>query len=226
MEVLCIIPARGGSEGIPRKNLIAVGGIPLIGRAVVTARLSKAIARVVVSTEDKEIANVAVKYGADVLARPECLAGNEVRTWPVLRHALDKLSEQGYDPDVLVCMQCTSPFTAAEDLDGLVDTMLSTDSQSAMTVVPDHGYQWAIDASGQPKLILPEGYTRGRRQDNPPRYRETGAAYAMIVPAPVETRPLFSGKLVLYVQPEERSLEIDDPLDLQKAEAWLPFANG
>jgi N-acylneuraminate cytidylyltransferase len=118
MECLAIIPARGGSKGLPRKNLKKVGGVPLVARSVRSALAASAITRTVVSTDDEEIANVAREAGAEVIMRPNSISGDEASTEPALLHVLETLdTDEGYHPDLTCFIQCTSPLTTSGDLD-------------------------------------------------------------------------------------------------------------
>ena len=123
MDIAAIIPARGGSKSIPRKNIISFLGKPLIYWSIVVAIKSKLIDRVIVSTDDKEIAEIAKKFGAEIpFMRPKHLGGDLVLDYPVIRHCLDYLSEsEGYQPDIVVQLRPTSPLRP----DGLVDEGIS-----------------------------------------------------------------------------------------------------
>ena len=110
---LALIPARGGSKGIPGKNLQSVGGVPLIGRTVAAAKASTRVGRVVVSTDDDAIATAAKEYGAEVVRRPAAIASDTASSESALLHALDTLEQQSSLPKQLVFLQCTSPFTHA-----------------------------------------------------------------------------------------------------------------
>jgi len=139
METLAIIPARGGSKGIPRKNVLPLAGKPLIAYNIEQARRSQFIRRVVVSTDDAEIAAVARQYGAEVVWRPAEISGDSASSESALLHALEQLRQQeNYQPDLLVFLQCTSPHTPAEDIDGTVQALLEQQADSALAVIPFH----------------------------------------------------------------------------------------
>ncbi|HEY9766444.1 MAG TPA: acylneuraminate cytidylyltransferase family protein, partial [Chroococcales cyanobacterium] len=121
MAVLAVIPARGGSKGIPRKNVRLLAGKPLIAHAIEAARGSRSIDRVVVSTDDTEIGRVAERFGAEVVWRPTEISGDTASSEAALLFTLDFLeSKEGYRPDILVFLQCTAPLTLAEDIDDTV----------------------------------------------------------------------------------------------------------
>jgi N-acylneuraminate cytidylyltransferase len=220
-HVLGIIPARGGSKGIPRKNVRLVAGEPLLAFVVREACRSRWLTRVAVSTDDDEIATVARRYGADVIRRPAEISDDTATSESALLHALEHLkSTEGYEPDLLVFLQCTSPLTLAEDIDGTVDVLLETGADTALAVAPFHYFLWrgpADHASGvnHDKLVRP------RRQDREPQYVEAGAVVVARTSGFLEAKHRFYGRSAIYELPEERCLEIDEPSDLLLAEARL-----
>lgn len=221
MEVLAIIPARGGSKGIPRKNIRPLAGKPLIAYNIEQALRSRLITRLVVSTDDAEIAAVARQYGAEVVWRPAEISGDTASSEAALLHCLEHLNEtEGYRPDLLVFLQCTSPLTLAEDMDGTVQALLDQGADTALAVIPFHYFLWrqgADDATG----INHDKHVRPLRQERQPQYLETGAVYVMRVAGLVQSRHRFFGKTALYEMPAERRLEIDDPVDFQVAEVLI-----
>jgi YrbI family 3-deoxy-D-manno-octulosonate 8-phosphate phosphatase len=218
LQTLAIIPARGGSKGIPRKNVLPLGGKPLIAHTIHAAHAASRIDRVVVSTDDDEIAAVAERYGAEVVRRPAELAGDTASSEAALLHALDALrAREGYAPDLLVFLQCTSPLTAPEDIDGTVAALLDRKADSALAVTAFHYFLWAEGAEGAHGVNHDKG-VRLMRQQRTPEYLETGAVYAMRVDGFRAARHRFFGKTVLFDTPVERRLEIDDPEDFRIAE--------
>lgn len=219
MTVIAVVPARGGSVGVPRKNLRLVGGVPLVGRTIAAAHSAQRVGDVFVSTDDDDIARVASRFGATIIRRPHHLAGAAASSESALLHALDALQTAGITPTHLVMLQCTSPFTTGADIDRVVATLISGRAQSAFTVVPDHGFLWRIGADGCAQGINHDHTgERQRRQDLPPQYRETGAIYAMEVAAFRATGRRFCGA-VLAVPVDSPPLEIDDEADLKTADA-------
>lgn len=219
MQVLAIIPARGGSKGIPRKNVLPLGGKPLIAHTIDAARASQTVNRVVVSTDDDEIADVALRYGAEVVRRPARLATDTASSEDALVHTLDHLREaDGYAPDLIVFLQCTSPLTAPEDIDGTVTTLRDQDADSALAVTAFHYFLWRTDAEGAATGINHDKSVRLMRQQRTPEYLETGAVYVMKTAGFLAARHRFFGKTVLFDTPVERRLEIDDPEDFRIAE--------
>ncbi len=173
---LALIPARGGSKGIPGKNLQEVGGVPLVGRSVRAALASTRVSRVVVSTDDDAIAAAASDFGAEVVRRPEHLAGDTASSESALLHALEQLSLGGPLPPQLVFLQCTSPFTSGEQIDQVLEALDAPGVNSSFAVAPWHGFLWRGDGCG---INHDPQQPRQRRQDLEPSYLETGAIYAM-----------------------------------------------
>jgi len=218
-EVAVIIPARGGSKGVRRKNLRAVGGVPLIGRAVMAARGARCAGSVWVSTEDTEIAEVAATFGARVISRPVELSADETGSEAVLLHALEALEAQGVQPTITVFVQCTAPFVSAGDIDGVVDCLKSGGADAAVAAAPFHGFLWEKDDNGDAVGVGHSPDRRERRQDLPCRFLETGSVYAFRTEGFRSVHQRFFGRVVLYEIPRERCWEIDDESDLLVAEA-------
>lgn len=217
-NTLAIIPARGGSKGIPRKNVLPIAGKPLLAHTIDAALVSRCVTRTVVSTDDPEIADVAQRYGAEVVTRPDELSGDMASSEAALLHVLDTLRQRdGYVPDLVVFLQCTSPLTVAEDIDGTVNALLNEGADTALAVAPFHYFLWNPDGTG----INHDKRVRQMRQERAPQYLETGAVYVMKTAGFLETKHRFFGKTALYVMPEERCHEIDEPIDMRVAEVLL-----
>jgi N-acylneuraminate cytidylyltransferase len=226
LEILALIPARGGSKGIPQKNIQPLAGKPLVAHSILQARQTPSITRVVVSTDDPSIAAAAGEYGAEIVRRPIDLSGDTATSESALLHALDHLHKsENYQPDILVFLQCTSPLTLAEDIEGTIQALLENRADSALSVTPFHYFLWGYRQDGEVIAINHDKYVRPRRQDRDPQYVETGAVYAMRVPGFLEARHRFFGRIAMYHMPIERRLEIDDPVDLQIAEVLLQRKN-
>jgi N-acylneuraminate cytidylyltransferase len=218
LQTLAIIPARGGSKGIPRKNVLPLGGKPLLAHTIHAARAASRVTRVLVSTDDDEIAEVALRYGAEVVRRPPELAGDTASSEAALLHALDALLEgEGYAPDLLVFLQCTSPLTAPEDIDGTVAALIDAQADSALAVTAFHYFLWSQDGD-EARGVNHDKRVRLMRQQREPEYLETGAVYVMRTAGFRAARHRFFGKTVLFDTPVERRLEIDEPEDFRIAE--------
>ena len=221
-NILGIIPARGGSKGIPRKNITPLAGKPLISYTIEQACHSNFINRLVVSTDDPEIATVSQQFGAEVVRRPTELSGDMVSSESALLHTLHHLaSKENYQPDLVVFLQCTSPLTLAEDIDGTVQALLHHQADTALAVTPFHYFLWREDEHGDTVGINHDKRVRLLRQQRAPQYRETGAVYVMKTQGFLENKHRFFGKTAHYVIPADRCLEIDELADLAVAEILL-----
>lgn len=221
-KVLAVIPARGGSVGLSRKNILHIAGKPLIAWTIEAALKSENIGRLVVSTDDMEIAQVSRQSGADVIARPEEISGHTASSEDALLHTLAYLAKnEGFRPDVLVLLQCTSPLTLTEDIDGTISLVLKKGADSALAVAPFHYFLWERASDGHVKGVNHDMHIRLPRQQRENQFIETGAVYAMRVEGFLQAKHRFFGKTAVHVTPIERCLEIDDSTDARLAEALL-----
>lgn len=212
---VAVIPARGGSKGIPGKNLAKVGGLPLVARAIEAAHAASRIDHVFVSSDDADILVCARNYGAGAIERPAAIAGDTASSESALLDALDRPEVEALEPERVVMIQCTSPFTRSEELDALVTALDQDGVACALTVTEDHGFLWMRDENGLGIGINHDHRTpRKRRQDLAPQYRETGAAYAMEVAAFRAAGTRFCGEPAL-VQTDTPGPEIDTRHDLE-----------
>jgi N-acylneuraminate cytidylyltransferase len=222
VNTIALIPARGGSKGIPGKNIRPLCGKPLIGWTIEAALKSKYVDRVVVSTDDPGIANAASSFGADVVIRPAEISGDMASSEAALLHTLTYIErEEGYRPEIIVFLQCTSPLTIHEDIDGTVEALLSEHADSALAVTPFHYFLWRKNEHGKSIEINHDKRKRPLRQDRDLQFLETGAVYVMKAEGFIRAKHRFFGKTAMYVMPPERSLEIDEPIDLKIAEVFL-----
>ncbi len=223
--ILGVITARGGSKGIPGKNIKLLGGKPLITYTIEAARKSSALTHCIVSTDSENIARVAREHGADVpFLRPPELAADHVPHVPVMQHAIRFMEAQENKTfEYVVVLQPTSPFRLPEDIDETLRLLIESGADSAVTLVEvanaDHPVKAKrlLDGRVLPyALAEPEG---ARRQDLPTAYRRSGAVYAMRRDTILGGR-LYGDHIVGYIVPRERSVDIDEPLDWLKAE-WM-----
>ena len=221
-EVVAVIPARGGSKGVPRKNVRRVGGVPLVARAIAAARATASVERVFVSTDDQEIAAVAQEWGAHVIARPAELADDEASSESVLLHALDALEDQGIVPEVLVFLQATSPFIDPRDIDVAIDLVAANEHDCVFSAIETYGFVWAADA-GIASGVNHDPSVRPRRQDREPHYLETGAFYVMDAAGFRDARHRFFGRVGLVEVAERTAIEIDSEEQLALAQAIAPL---
>ncbi|GGX24075.1 acylneuraminate cytidylyltransferase [Streptomyces chryseus] len=223
-RVLAVIPARGGSKGVPAKNLAAVGGAPLVARAARACRGAGLVTHVVVSTDDPAIAAAARGAGAEVVLRPADIAGDTATSEAAVLHALDAHeATHGAVVDAVLLVQCTSPFLTSEDVDGVAAAVVEDGADTAHTVAPFHGFVWREDAGNAAVGVNHDKSFRPRRQDRPQDFLETGAAYAMDAAGFRKAGHRFFGRTALVVTDPARVLEIDDPHDLARARALAPL---
>ncbi|MEU6852486.1 acylneuraminate cytidylyltransferase [Actinacidiphila alni] len=222
-SVLAVIPARGGSKGVPGKNLAPVGGVPLVARAVAACVDAARVTAVVVSTDDPAIAEVARAAGADVVLRPAAIAGDTATSEAAVLHAMDAHEAMtGAPTDVVLLVQCTSPFITAEEVDGVAAAVLDGGADTAHTVAPFHGFIWR-EAGDSGVGVNHAKSTRPRRQDRPQDLLETGTAYAMRAAGFRAANHRFFGRTELVRTDPARVLEIDEPADLERARALAPL---
>jgi N-acylneuraminate cytidylyltransferase len=215
--VSVVIPARGGSKGVPRKNLRTVGGVPLIVRAIRQAAAVPLVDDVYVSTDDAEIAEVSLLAGARVIERPARLSGDEASSESAVEHALAEIVESAGLPDVTVLVQATSPFIDPADLARAIEHVLRGDCDVAFSVTGSEAHLWRVGPDG-PVGVNHDLRERHRRQDRPVELRETGAFYAMRTSGLLEHRHRFFGRLQLVEVGPGDGHEIDTEQDLRLAE--------
>ena len=218
-EVVAVIPARGGSKGVPRKNLRRVGGVPLVARAIAAAQASSGIDRVIVSTDDAEIAAIAHEWSAQVVMRPASLADDTASSESALLHVLDALEAAGVEVSILVFIQPTSPFVDSRDLDAAVDLVRTDRHDSVFSAVETYGFLWSLDSAGGALGINHDASVRPRRQDRDPHYLETGAFYVLHAAGFRAARHRFFGRVGLVEVAERTAIEIDSEEQLGLAQA-------
>ncbi len=225
-DIIALIPARGGSKGIPRKNITLVAGKPLIVWTIEAAQKSRLITRVVVSTDDEEIADISLKAGAEVpFLRPSSLAEDTTPAIPVIIHALDWLAaKDDYHPEYLALLQPTSPLRISNDIDNAILLALKkkADSVIGVTEAESHPY-WTRKIHSDGRLAefihMPEEISR--RQDLPLAYVINGAIYIVQTGLLLEKKTLYTENSFAYTMPRERSMDIDTPFDLLLADLYM-----
>jgi CMP-N,N'-diacetyllegionaminic acid synthase len=224
--MLAIIPARGGSKGLMRKNTKLLAGLPLICHTIKTALASKSIKQIIVSTDDDEIATIAKNYGAEVpFMRPATLANDTSMVMDTYFYVLDKLGETTSQPvEKFVALLPTVPLRLPEDIDKAVDLFNSKDADSVISVVkspvPIDWYR-KISKNGILKNYLPEFDAIKNRQELEQTYIPNGAIYVFRTNVLRSKRKYYTNKTYPYIMPSERSADIDDLLDFEWAEYLL-----
>jgi YrbI family 3-deoxy-D-manno-octulosonate 8-phosphate phosphatase len=222
MHILAIIPARGGSKGIPRKNVRLVGGIPLVAHSIRHAREASCVTRVVVSTDDAEIAAVSQEFGAEVVMRPATIAGDTASSESALLHVLETLAEGGYMPDLVVFLQATSPVRDPGDIDRAVATLLAEDADSLFSACRVEGFVWRNE-KGAISSFSYDYRNRARRQDAPEDLIENGSIYVFRPTLLRETGNRLGGRIAVLRQHPLDSFQVDEPQDLEVVERILSF---
>ena len=221
MEILGVIPARGGSKSIPRKNIVDVAGRPLLHYTTAAARASRLLTRVVLSTDDEEIAAVGRAGGVETpFLRPAALGGDEVGMVEVLLHVLAELAaREGYRPEAVVVLQPTSPFRRAEHIDAAVRILVDTGADSVVTVVEvPHQFNPVSVMKQVDGRMVPywEGPMILRRQDKPRLFARNGPAVVVTRRRTLlEAKSLYGEDCRPSLMTHEDSLDIDSPFDLE-----------
>ncbi len=220
-EVLALIPARGGSKGIPRKNLQPLAGRPLIAHTVEHALAAQRVTRVVVSTDDDEIAAVAEACGADVIRRPAEISGDTASSESALLHALDHLRDaEGYERALVVFLQATSPIRRPSDIDDAISTLVDAGADSLFSACPVHGFVWRRSGDGLRSLTYDHEH-RPRRQDIGDDFLENGSIYVFKPWVLRELGNRLGGRIAVYEMDPLHSFQVDEPGDLELMERIL-----
>jgi CMP-N,N'-diacetyllegionaminic acid synthase len=219
MKVLAVVPARGGSKGIPSKNIRLIAGKPLLAYTIEAARQSSSIDRLVVSTDAEAIANVAREAGAEVVMRPAALATDEAPTELALLHVLDTLkAADGYEPEAIMTLEPTSPLRSPELIRRCIEAMRRHEADSILTVTETRECFGTIVEGRFEYLIKDQAR---RRQDRPPLYRESSTVYLTRVETLRERRSVLGERLYPVIVDPAEAIDINSPLDLAVAEAVL-----
>ena len=228
MNVLGLIPARGGSKGIPRKNVAMLGGRPLIAWTIAAAKEASVIDRIVVSTDDEGIAEVARRSGAEVpFIRPVELAGDTAPAEAVIKHAVEELDAQNWRADVVVYLQPTSPFRSASAIARAVELIGGNACDTVVSVVRvphamTPGSLMRLDGEFL-AFAAPEEERSFRRQDKPVLYARNGPAVLAMTRETALRGILYGSRIKAVEMGALESHDIDEPIDLEIAEALLPL---
>ena len=210
-NIVVIIPARGGSKGIPNKNIIDCMGKPLVAHSIEYAKESSLVTSIYVSTDDNKIEDVANKYGAKIIHRPNSISGDTATTESAIKHFLENIS----NPDIIVLLQPTSPLRPKGSLDIALEKMISMEYDSLLSLSPTHRFSWKI--SKDEAIPKYDFKNRPRRQDiskSDQAYIENGSLYIFTHSNFIKHNNRLGGKIGYILFDEEFSFEIDTPADL------------
>ena len=225
MQVLGVIPARGGSKGVPNKNLASLGGRPLLAYTADAALRSRRLTRTIVSTDSEEIAAAARTLGLDVpFLRPSTLAGDDTPMLPVLQHAVGAMAEAAFHPDVVVLLQPTSPLRHEDHVDAAIELLQRTGADSVVSVIEvphQHNPMSVMRLDGERLRPFLDAPTATQRQDKPRVFARNGPAVLAVTSATLAAGSLYGEDCRPLVMSPEHSIDIDTPWDLSLAELML-----
>ena len=231
-KIIAVIPARGGSKGLPGKNIIPLGGKPLIAWSIEVAKKSKKIERVFVTTDDEKIAAVAREYGAEVpFIRPVELAQDDTPPDPVLRHALQFLEEkEGLKPEIIVWLEPPCPFRTPAEVDDAIEMLLNDSRADSLRSVIEPFQNpfksWKLkNGYLKPLLEQKEAFFDGPRQKMPKTYWQNGAIFLVRYNTIMGKGNFFGDKILPFVMSSDRFVDIDKKEDLEYAEFYLKSAD-
>lgn len=224
-KIFCLIPARGGSKGIPDKNIRILGDKPLVAWSIEAAKGSKYVDYIYVSTDDKRIAKIAEKYGANTEPlRPKELATDESVIMDTVVYTINYFESHGEKYDILVLIQATSPFTTTADIDNAIEILFEKKGECVVSLCESeyHPY-WmnTLPPDGNMKDFLKPEIVDLNRQDLPKYYRLTGSIFIATTDYLKKYKSFFGDKTYAYILPQERSIDIDKELDWLLAEAYI-----
>lgn len=220
LDIIAIIPARGGSKRIPRKNLLPIAGLPMVAHSILHARRSQLVSAVYVSTDDEEIASVARAYGAEVIWRPPEIADDQATSESALIHVLDERVRRGLvDPDLLVFLQCTSPVRRPDDIDRAIETLLKEGADTLFSACENNRLIWALK-DGQPYSLNYNFHRRQREQEMAVQYRENGSIYVLRPALLRANNNRLGGRLAIYEMDYWSSFQVDTPEHVEQI-AWI-----
>jgi CMP-N-acetylneuraminic acid synthetase len=223
-RILAIIPARGGSKGLPRKNIIDLAGKPLIAWTIEASLKSKYITETVVSSEDSEILEISKQYRSNIIKRPDELALDTTASEPVIKHVIEKLKQKNQEFDYLVLLQPTSPLRDVKNIDNAFDILFQSDATALISVSEiDNKILKAFkeNRDGFIEGVSNNRYPFMRRQDLPKTYLSNGAIYIIRVDEFIKNSSLFTNKTVSYIMDEIESLDIDTIEDLERVKEYM-----
>lgn len=221
-STVAIIPARGGSKGIPRKNVIDVCGKPLIAWSILQAARARQIDSVWVTSDDDEILAVAESYGARPIRRPAEISGDQASSESAWLHALETIEAQGVDVGLIVAMQATSPLRESSDLDGGILELREKGYDSLLSVAEvEDFFMWRVAADGNAESVNYDYRDRKRRQQIEKRYLENGSFYVFRPEQLRRDNNRLGGRIGLFTMARHKMFQIDNPEDVELCAAIM-----
>lgn len=214
MKILSVIPARGGSKGIPMKNIVKINGKSLLHYSINSSLNSKYITKTIVTTDNQKIANEAKRLNADVVIRPKKLSTDKSQIEPAIEHVLKTLKKKNFVPDIIILLQNTSPLRNNKHVDEAIEIFLKKKYDSIISVYPAHEFLWRVKND----RIVPISYDpkkRPNRQQIKKEFLENGSIYITKFSAFIKSKCRVSGKIGIYEMTKEDSLQIDSKEDLK-----------
>jgi len=228
-DILAIIPARGGSKRVPKKNLKEIDGIPLVAHAINHAKNSAFINRIIVSTDDADISEISIKYGAEIIDRPEGLRDDNtvMEADNILCDVVDKLEKKGEDIKIVVLLYPTAPLRTVEKIDEAISLVDQQGYDSSLSLVHDQGYFWR--APNDTNIIEPYNYTPSNRipsvMHDFTQFKENKAIYVCTKKLLLDTRCRLGGKIGYVTMSSLESVDVDTLDDLALCEILYNFNN-
>lgn len=222
MNILALIPARGGSKSIPLKNMIPLCGKPLISYVIDAAKRSKNVNRIVVSTENEEIVRYSLQMEVEIVERPANLANDETPVLPVLKHAIGILeNDENYRPDVIVLLQPTSPFTRPENIDDSVDLLVNNSADSVCSIANTphnyHPFNMRIIQDGRVRFHMPDEKDKHPTKQTKPKFYKFGNLITFRYDTLMTKNSLYGDVCLPLLVDRISAFDLDDSVDLEIA---------
>lgn len=223
MSIISIIPARGGSKGVPKKNIREIMGKPLIAYTIIEALKSNLLQKIIVTTDDEEIAKVSKKYGAEIIREPQSFAKDESPVYDVVIYIIEKHLKNLEKDSIIILLQPTSPLRKAKDIKEAINLFLNNKCDSLISVCKsEHPPYWTMKVEdGFLKPFLGKDYFNKRRQDLKDTYIPNGAIFIASIDTLYKYNSFYCENTIPYIMPRERSIDIDNELDFFLAEAMM-----
>src|SRR3989339_38273 len=218
-NILCVIPARGGSKRMPNKNILLLGGKPLIDHSIEHALQSKLVKKVIVSTDDSEISRISEECGAEVVKRPKAISGDHATSESAIKHVIEQVEYSGFYPELIVFLQCTSPIRNSNDIDAAIEKLYRESADSLLSVCRNERFLWR-SVSGNMQPVNYNYLKRPRDQDHPDEYRENGSIYIFKPEVMRKYDNRLGGKIAVYEMDYWSSFQIDSPEHFELCE-WI-----